>query len=733
MEAHRSMLAARQPRERSSRAPALAIALTVLAAILVLGVSLVQPGVTIAAGAGTWTQYAHDPQRTSVDPDQPPISQINLDWTVPVDGAVFAQPLVWNGRVYVATENNSIYAFDATTHATAWQRLSIASPALDGDLVSGGAHCSNLGPTVGITSTPVIDPSTGRLYAVAQVRSSSLMSTLHYELLTLDANTGTTLSTKVIDPWFRGGLGDHTSAETAVEQQRGALLLANNTIYVPFGGRVLGCGTWYGWMASISTTTGSENTFQIPAQPKGGSIWSPGGPSLDASGNVWATSGNASCPGGCQSSQIDLTESVIKFSPGLGVLDSFTPSNWVELNNDDLDIGSFTTAHLGNDLAFQTGKSGQGFLLRESNLGHSSSTGQTGAQISTQQVCNINNPFAHAAAAWVPPNLYLPCQERVKRIQITAGASPSFTIAAMGPSNSYTGSTVFSGGIVWNVNPTFDSNGNVVSGTLNSYNAQTLTTLFPPITLQLTSGQLLKPAHFASPASGNNHLYVATDGQLSAYKLSSSTPPTNTPTPTATSTPNPNSTSTPTPQPTVAPATPTSTATPTGNTNTFTLNPVADTYISSSAPNSTAGGTSTELRSDAVHTDTAFLRFDLSALAGKTITSATLRLHTTGESWAGSTITHNIHYVAASDWSEQYMSFNNSIGPNSIASSAMATLTGTAPNTWYTSSALSQSIVQARAGQLLSMSIDAPTGDVLVFYSRESGTATAPQLIVTTR
>jgi hypothetical protein len=698
---HRPALRKAQRRSR--------VAIVLLSIVLpTMLVVALEPGVSTAAGTGSWVQYGHDAQRTSVDPDQATVTAVSPHWNKSVDAAVFAQPLVWNNHVFVATENNSVYSFNATTGIQEWQR-SLGTPATNADLTINGVECSNLGPTVGITSTPVIDPATGRLYAVAQVRTPSL----HYEFWTLNATTGQPIGVaQTIDPWLlvKTGPGDHTSLQTVFQQQRGALLLANNYVYVPFGGRVRGCGSWYGWMSAIPVAGQAAVTpFQIQALPKGGSIWSPAGASLGASGSVWVPTGNASCPTACQSTTHDLTESVIKFSPTLGVLDSFTPSNWVQLNDDDLDIGSFTTAHLGNNLAFQIGKSGVGYLLNENNLGHSYPNGAVGGEITSAQVCNVNNPFAHAAAAWVPPNLYVPCQERVKRLQINPAGS--FTIAAMGRNNSYTGSTVYSGGVVWNVNPTFDTSGNVVSATLNSYNAQTLTDTFPPLTLQLATGMLLKPAHFASPASGNGHLYVASDGQISAFLLTAATP---TPVP-----------GTPTPTPV-----PTRTPTPVPGTTSVTLNPVADTYTARSAPNSTAGGASTTLRSDVVGTDTAFLRFDLASLAGKTINSATLRLHTSTESWAGSTVVHNIKFVFANDWQEQFMSFNNQVAPSAIASTPMATITGTAPNTWYPSSALTLSTVQSRAGSMLSMAIDAPAGDVLIFNSRESGMNTAPQLIV---
>lgn len=165
---------------------------------------------------------------------------------------------------------------------------------------------------------------------------------------------------------------------------------------------------------------------------------------------------------------------------------------------------------------------------------------------------------------------------------------------------------------------------------------------------------------------------------------------------------------------------------------TVTLNPVADTYISSSSPTSTAGGASTELWSDFTGSTTAFLRFDLSSLAGRTVTSATLRLETSAESWAGSGVAHNIHYVNDNAWQEQWMSYSNSVAASAIGPS-IGTLLGPSPNTWYASTPLDPATIQAHVGSLLSLSMDAPAWDILGFYSRESGQATAPQLVITYR
>ena len=157
------------------------------------------------------------------------------------------------------------------------------------------------------------------------------------------------------------------------------------------------------------------------------------------------------------------------------------------------------------------------------------------------------------------------------------------------------------------------------------------------------------------------------------------------------------------------------------------FNPVADTYISRDAPTSTAPGSSTILRADSSGTDTTFLLFDLSSLRGKTISSVTLRLHTSSESWARSAAVADVRLVSATDWKEGWMTFRNSVP---VSNTILGTVGGfKQPNAWYEIT-LNGGAVQARAGGLLGLAINTRSSDVWMVNSRESGAATAPQLIV---
>jgi 3-phytase len=153
---------------------------------------------------------------------------------------------------------------------------------------------------------------------------------------------------------------------------------------------------------------------------------------------------------------------------------------------------------------------------------------------------------------------------------------------------------------------------------------------------------------------------------------------------------------------------------------------VADTFIDSSNPTSTAGGTSSTLHSDGSPLKKAFLKFDLTTLAGRTISSVKLRIKTTSDNSAGATTSANVKAVADLLWKEQYMSYSNSVA---ISSTVLGTIpANSVPGTWYEIT-LTPSAVQQNVGRLISMAVEATSADGLQLSSRE--TADKPQLIIT--
>lgn len=158
----------------------------------------------------------------------------------------------------------------------------------------------------------------------------------------------------------------------------------------------------------------------------------------------------------------------------------------------------------------------------------------------------------------------------------------------------------------------------------------------------------------------------------------------------------------------------------------MTLSSIADTFITSANPSSTAGGTATELQSDADPKTATFFKFDLTPLAGKTLSSVKLRVKTTTVSYAGSSQSHSVNLVNDTSWKEAYMSYNNTVPVSSIVLGTLPA--STVANTWYEIS-LSPSAIQGQAGSLLTMAVQTTGSDGLLLYSREA--TDKPQLVVT--
>src|SRR6185312_8870038 len=137
------------------------------------------------------------------------------------------------------------------------------------------------------TGTPAYDPATGTVYVVAEVTDGG--STVHHQLLGLDAATGTTRFSTAVDPPLPAG-------ERPLELlQRPGLALANGRVYVAYGGHLGDCGQYHGWLVGASTTNPADQVaFEVAPDVEGGAIWQSGGaPAVDADGAVYVSTGNS--------------------------------------------------------------------------------------------------------------------------------------------------------------------------------------------------------------------------------------------------------------------------------------------------------------------------------------------------------------------------------------------------------------------------------------------------------
>ncbi len=304
-----------------------------------------------------------------------------------VDGYVYGSPLILsnvtiNGAthnvVYVATEHDSVYAFDADNYGTGaplWQ-VSL--------LQSGETPITNgpIQPYEGVTSTPVIDPNTNTLYAVSAQTSAAAGSS--FRLNALDITTGAqkfggpvTLNVSVPATNSAAVNGVQTLDTSCI--QRAALLLANGNIYMGFGS----CHS--GWLVAYSASTlqqvgvfnASPNLNGEGTYASAGGVWmGGGGPVADSQGNVYITTGNGPWDG-----LSAFGDSVLKFGPTpvsgangtMQPIDYFTPSIYQYMDCDDADLASGGLLLIpGATTLVAGGKTGTMYLVNSTNLGHES-------------------------------------------------------------------------------------------------------------------------------------------------------------------------------------------------------------------------------------------------------------------------------------------------------------------------------------------------------------------------
>ena len=250
-----------------------------------------------------------------------------------VDGAVFAQPLymsnlliggVSHNVVFAATENDSVYAFDADTAGPPLWKVSLipaGATTVPTTLVS-----STIFPKIGITGTPVIDPATGTLYVAGEtLESGNVVFRLH----ALDVITGSE----------RGGSPTviTTPGWQPLEQmQRPGLLLANGNVYIGFGSHG-DFPPYHGWLFAYSAASLAQvGVWNVTPTGTEGAIWMSGAaPSADSSGNVYVITSNGNFDG-----TTNYSDSFVKLSPNMTVLDYFTPFDQAKLSSNDLDLGS---------------------------------------------------------------------------------------------------------------------------------------------------------------------------------------------------------------------------------------------------------------------------------------------------------------------------------------------------------------------------------------------------------
>jgi hypothetical protein len=338
---------------------------------------------TAAVTSPDWPTYHGNKARSGYASAMPTATTLRLIAKPTLDGQVYGSPIVVRGITVVATENNSVYAFDASLRQL-WKR-NLGTPARRSEL-----PCGNIDP-LGITGTPAYDGGTGYVFVAPELGGPP-----RHQLVALRLSDGSVA-------WRRSL--DLTGVDRTAMQQRGALTVTGGRVWVPFGGLAGDCGNYKGRIIGDPVGgVGANVNYTVPTAREAG-MWTPPGPSVDSSGYLYVSVGNGAATS--SSDGYDHSDSVLKLSPSTArVVSYFAPRSWASDNAADLDLGSQGPALVG-PWVFIAGKSGTAYVLERSALGG------IGGQVSSAAVCR-----SFGGTAVVGSTVYVPCTDGVRAVRI---------------------------------------------------------------------------------------------------------------------------------------------------------------------------------------------------------------------------------------------------------------------------------------------------------------------------
>jgi outer membrane protein assembly factor BamB len=427
-----------------------------------------------AAGSGDWTVYHADAAGTGVGEPVTAVDTTARAWTSPaLDGEIYGEPLVSSGRVYVATENDTVYALSPATGAVVWS-THLGRPVPSGDL-----PCGDISPTVGITGTPVIDQSRGEIFVVADELVNGKPA---HMLAGLAATSGKIEMTRDVDP---------AGVNTAALLQRTGLTLDAGQVVFGMGGNDGDCSAYRGRLVAVPETGGTPKFFTVDAAAgdSQGAIWMGGAaPSVDSSGHIWASVGNGSVYSYARA--YDDSDSVLELSSSLRLMQFFAPSAWASNNSQDLDL-STEPVLLSDGQVLAAGKTHAAYLLNGAHLG-----GIGGQQATLGSACSEDIDGGNAT---VGMTVYLPCLSGIIAVQVVQSPAALHLLWSSGTGG---GPPIVAAGLIWTI---------AQSGTLYG--------LSPATGKLRQQASIGAPAnHFPTPSVGDGLLLAPSADQVVAFK-----------------------------------------------------------------------------------------------------------------------------------------------------------------------------------------------------------------------
>ncbi|MDB5152477.1 MAG: hypothetical protein JWR54_1228 [Mucilaginibacter sp.] len=483
-------------------------------------------------------------------------TQFGKLFSLTVDDQVYAQPLLvgslainsgTHNVAYIATVNNTLYAYDGDSGKLYWKKNYTAlglRPARNTDMTGAcGGQYQDFSGNMGIVGTPVIDSAAQTIYFVARSTSNgaSFLQYLHAVNI-LDGSERTGSPVKITATYNGTGDGNINGVITFDPQkqnQRQGLTLVNGIVYVTFSSHC-DWGPYHGWILGYNASSLQQQIIYNDT-PNGydGGIWTSGtGMAADAQGNLFVVVGNGTVGEG--SDQTVLTnrgESALKLSVSgstLKVLSYFTPFNFQNLENNDLDYGGMGAFLIPNSNYYFTGcKDGNLYLLNKDNMG-----GFTVASNNIQQTIFLNgNANMHCQPAYYKGStnefVYIWSENDQLRALpfnrssnlIDAGSHAIATITGpMGQSGAVlsvsSNGTTAGTGILWaSYAASGDAEHTVSPGILRAFDANDITKELWNNN-QTSADNAGQYAKFSSPTIANGHVYLPTfSNQVVVYGI----------------------------------------------------------------------------------------------------------------------------------------------------------------------------------------------------------------------
>ncbi len=493
-------------------------------------------------------------------------SKFGLLFTDAIDGAAYAEPLYVPGVqipnqgthnvVYVATENDSVYAFDADSAGPPLWHTSFINPKANPPITavpSSDIGCGDLTPIIGITATPVIDltiGNNGTLYVVSKVKLGP--GSYQQQLHALDITTGLEQphSPMTITASVPGTASDAVNGmitfDPLLQHDRPALTIANGVVYLSFASHC-DITPYHGWILGYDETSLAQVVvYNTTPDGSDGGIWEAGcGPGVDTNGDLITITGNGTFDTGA--GPVDYGDSFLRLTPGAGTMSvssSFTPLNELLLDDDDLDMGSGGNLLLPDQpgpnthLMVGAGKLGSIYLVnRDSMGGFNPSTDQMVQELISEVGGMFSTPaywqgaipsvglqnMIYTVGVGDNPKMFTIANGLIQTPPASVAQNYNFAYPGASPVISANGTT---GGILWLIDSAaYGSSGPAI---LYAFDATNLNNELYDSD-QFSSDNPGPAIKFTVPTVANGSVYVGTKTQLAVFGLltsARSNPPT---------------------------------------------------------------------------------------------------------------------------------------------------------------------------------------------------------------